>query len=92
MYARRDAPATANEPRVREGKPMTQFDQVLQEVDGLCRKRHIPMLGREKAEFLTDLIEQEKPSLIVECGTAIGYSGLWIASRLQAMGLLTPNV
>lgn len=65
---------------------MTQFDQVLQEVDSQCRQRHIPMLGREKAEFLTDLIEQVKPSLIVECGTAIGYSGLWIASRLQAMG------
>jgi len=40
---------------------MTQFDQVLQEVDSQCRQRHIPMLGREKAEFLTDLIEQVKP-------------------------------
>ena len=65
---------------------MTQFDQVLQEVDSLCRERHIPMLGREKAKFLADLIDQVKPSLIVECGTAIGYSGLWIASRLQTIG------
>ena len=65
---------------------MTEFDQVLQEVDSHCRERHIPMLGREKAEFLADLIEQEEPSLIVECGTAIGYSGLWIASRLQTIG------
>ena len=86
MYARRDSPATANEPHVREGKPMTQFDQVLQEVDGHCRERHIPMLGREKAQFLAELIEQVEPSLIVECGTAIGYSGLWIASRLQTIG------
>lgn len=65
---------------------MTVFDQVLREVDSLCRQRHIPMLGGEKAEFLADLIEQVGPSLIVECGTAIGYSGLWIASRLQAIG------
>lgn len=65
---------------------MTLFDQVLQEVDSRCRERHIPMLGREKAKFLADLIEQVEPSLIVECGTAIGYSGLWIASRLQAIG------
>ena len=65
---------------------MTLFDQVLQEVDSLCRQRRIPMLGGEKAGFLADLIEQVGPSLIVECGTAIGYSGLWIASRLQAMG------
>lgn len=65
---------------------MTVFDQVLREVDSLCRQRRIPMLGGEKAEFLADLIEQVGPSLIVECGTAIGYSGLWIASRLQAIG------
>ena len=65
---------------------MTPFDQVLQEVDSRCRERHIPMLGREKAKFLADLIEQVKPSLIVECGTAIGYSGLWIASKLQSIG------
>jgi predicted O-methyltransferase YrrM len=67
-------------------KPMTLFDQVLQEVDNRCRERHIPMLGREKAKFLADLIEQVEPSFIVECGTAIGYSGLWIASRLQSIG------
>ena len=65
---------------------MTLFDQVLQEVDSRCRERHIPMLGREKAKFLADLIAQVKPSRIVECGTAIGYSGLWIASTLQSIG------
>jgi caffeoyl-CoA O-methyltransferase len=65
---------------------MTLFDQVLQEVDSRCRERRIPMLGREKAKFLADLIEKVEPPLIVECGTAIGYSGLWIASRLHTIG------
>ena len=63
---------------------MTTFDQVLQEVDKRCREEGIPMLGPEKAEFLTALVEKAQPSLIVECGTAIGYSGLWMLEKLKA--------
>ena len=63
---------------------MTTFDKVLQEVDKRCREEGIPMLGPEKAEFLTALVEKACPSLIVECGTAIGYSGLWMLERLKA--------
>lgn len=65
---------------------MTPFDQVLQEVDQRCRKGHIPMLGPEKAESLANLVEKARPSLIVECGTAIGYSGLWMAGKLKTAG------
>ena len=42
------------------------------------------MLGPEKAQFLTTLVEKARPSLIVECGTAIGYSGLWMLEKLKA--------
>ena len=65
---------------------MTVFDQVLQEVDERCREQHIPMLGSEKAEFLADLVQEAKPTLIVECGTAIGYSGLWMVAALKSAG------
>ena len=65
---------------------MTTFDQVLQEVDKRCREEGIPMLGPEKAEFLTALVEKAQPSLIVECGTAIGYSGLWMLEKLKTAG------
>jgi predicted O-methyltransferase YrrM len=60
--------------------------QVIQEVDAACRKRSIPMLGSEKAARLCDLIRAQRPGLIVEVGTAIGYSGLWIASTLRELG------
>ena len=63
---------------------MTVFDQVLQEVDERCREQHIPMLGSEKAEFLADLVQKAGPTLIVECGTAIGYSGLWMVAALKS--------
>jgi predicted O-methyltransferase YrrM len=65
---------------------MTVFDQVLQEVDERCREQHIPMLGSEKAEFLADLVQKAGPNLIVECGTAIGYSGLWMVAVLKSAG------
>ena len=65
---------------------MTTFDQVLDEVDKRCREEGIPMLGPEKAEFLTALVDKAQPPLIVECGTAIGYSGLWMLEKLKAAG------
>ncbi len=59
---------------------------ILKQVEGQCREENIPMLGPEKAVFIADCVEKARPSLIVECGTAIGYSGLWILQRLKALG------
>ena len=44
------------------------------------------MLGQEKAKFMATLVREARPDLVVECGTAIGYSGLWIARELQQTG------
>ena len=62
------------------------FDEVLQEVEAQCKAERIPMLGEEKAKFLAACVEKAKPSLIVECGTAIGYSGLWMLRVLKSAG------
>src|SRR5437016_3272448 len=59
---------------------------IIADVDGECRRRSIPMLGPEKAQRLVQLVEQVRPNLVVEVGTAIGYSGLWIAGTLQRLG------
>src|SRR5262245_4783218 len=59
---------------------------VVAEVDAECRKRSIPMLGPEKASRLAELILEIRPQLVVEVGTAIGYSGLWIADVLRQLG------
>jgi len=47
---------------------------VIDEVEKACLERTVCMIGRAKAERL------------VECGTALGYSGLWIARELKAAG------
>jgi len=44
------------------------------------------MLGPQKAARLCELIREARPGLIVEVGTAIGYSGLWIAGTLRQLG------
>ena len=62
------------------------FDKVLEEVEEQCRQERIPMLGPEKAKLLASCVEKAKPSLIVECGTAIGYSGLWMLRVLKSLG------
>jgi len=59
---------------------------VVAEVDAECRKREIPMLGRARARRLAELVREVRPRLVVEVGTAIGYSGLWIARALRKMG------
>lgn len=59
---------------------------VLAEVDAECRRRSIPMLGPHKAGRLVELIGQSRPTLVVEVGTAIGYSGLHIADALRRLG------
>jgi predicted O-methyltransferase YrrM len=62
------------------------FAEILAEVDAECRRRSIPMLGSHKADRLCQLIREARPELVVEVGTAIGYSGLWIADTLRELG------
>ncbi len=59
---------------------------VIDEVEKACVERRIYMIGRKKAERLAELVRRAKPEVVVECGTAIGYSGLWIARELKNAG------
>jgi predicted O-methyltransferase YrrM len=59
---------------------------VIDEVDKLCREETVYMIGPTKAKRLAELVRKKKPKIVVECGTAIGYSGLWIARELKAAG------
>jgi len=72
-----------------------QAQAVIDEVEKACLERTICMIGRKKAERLAELVRKAKPRLVVECGTAVGYSGLWIARELKAAGqgrLLTVEI
>ena len=76
----RNKAATSRDQIDREVRP------VIDKVDQQCRDRTVYMIGPEKAKRLAELVREKKPQLVVECGTAIGYSGLWIGRELRALG------
>lgn len=59
---------------------------VIDRVERQCRERPVYMIGPAKAKRLAELVRERKPKRVVECGSAIGYSGLWIASQLETIG------
>ncbi len=60
-----------------------QVQKVVDEVEASCRRRYVYMIGPQKAKRLAQLVREKKPRLVVECGAAIGYSGLWMARELM---------
>jgi len=63
-----------------------KIQAVIDQVERSCMDRRVPMIGPKRAIRLAELVRQAKPKLVVECGTAIGYSALWIARELKAAG------
>jgi len=81
--------STALDPETERARPSvggTDPAAVIQQVAKTCLERSVPMIGPEKARRLAALVREAKPELVVECGTALGYSGLWIARELKAAG------
>jgi len=59
---------------------------VIEAVEKSSIDRRIRLLAPEKAKRLAELVRKAKPRLVVEGGTAIGYSALWIGRELKAAG------
>jgi predicted O-methyltransferase YrrM len=77
--------AAGAQPRQHKAQtPDPRAQAVIDDVEKACLERTIYMIGRKKAERLAELVRKAKPKLAVECGTAVGYSGLWIARELKA--------
>ncbi len=71
------------DPKTTDGDPA---QAVIDDVEKICKEGPVYMIGRKKAVRLAELVRQARPELVVECGTALGYSGLWIARELKAAG------
>ena len=70
-------------PQAATGDPV---QAVIDEVEKNSVERGIRLLAPEKAKRLAELVRKARPRLVVEGGTAIGYSGLWIGRELKAAG------
>ena len=73
-------PVTA--PKAPRGDKVTEM---IEELDRICREQTVYIVGPEKGARLAELVRGRKPSVVVECGTALGYSGLWIARELERL-------
>src|SRR6056297_1290740 len=55
----------------------------LKELEQQAKEEHIPIISRETANILKSIISIIDPKLILELGTAIGYSTLWMAEYMD---------
>ena len=64
-----------------ENKIFTLWEESekLKEIEKEAEKEHIPIISREIANILKSIISIKDPKLILELGTAVGYSTLWMA-------------
>jgi predicted O-methyltransferase YrrM len=63
-------------------------DPVLRELAHAANERHLPLVDAETGAFLRVLARAIGAVRILEIGTAIGYSGIWLAGALPADGML----
>jgi predicted O-methyltransferase YrrM len=65
-----------------------QSDPVLTSVARAGERDHLPLIDAEVGALLRVLVLATGATRVLEIGTAIGYSGLWIAGGLPANGTL----
>lgn len=64
-------------------------DRILEKIDKFGQRNDIPIIGPLVGRFLHLLVRACKPRSILEIGTAIGYSTIWLASALPDSSRLT---
>ncbi len=60
-----------------------RIDRVRGEVEEESLRRNIFMVGPKKGARIAELVRLHRPVHVVECGTALGYSTLWMARALE---------
>ncbi len=64
-------------------------NRILKEQENLNKGRKFSIISRKTGKLLHKLIKNKNPKNVLEIGTSIGYSSLWIASALDAGRLIT---
>ena len=63
-------------------------DEFISSLEKFAQENKVPILGRESAEFLEQLILIYKPERVLEIGTAIAYSTIRAARQLNENSLI----
>ncbi len=59
---------------------------LLQEMEKFASQNKIPILDKDSAQFLEQMISMHRPKKVLEIGMAIGYSTIRIANNLKTKG------
>jgi len=62
---------------------------VMSEMEALAEREHVPIVHWETGRFLATLVRATDPGLVLEVGTAIGYSTLHMAQELGRGRIVT---
>jgi predicted O-methyltransferase YrrM len=68
---------------------MPERDELLQEMETFAEEKYIPILDLETAALLNVLVKMVQPQRILEVGTAIGYSAIWLARCSEKATVVT---
>src|SRR4051794_37578210 len=63
-------------------------DVVLDDIARTGAEQHLPLIDAEVGALLRVLVTAIGARRVLEIGTAIGYSGIWLATALPADGML----
>ena len=69
-------------------KFITEDDSLIREMEKFASEKKIPILARESALFLEQLVMIARPKRVLELGTAIAYSSIRMARYLRKKGVI----
>ena len=58
-------------------------DEVLKSIEKVAPLQRLPIIGPRRGKFLDDVMEEHRPSTILEVGTLVGYSAIRMGRHLK---------
>lgn len=74
------------------GQLVPERSALLQKLEQEAKEENIPIIKKESAQFLRVLLKMVQPSRILEIGTAIGYSTIWMAEAAPHARITTMEI
>lgn len=68
---------------------MESIELLMQEMVEYARDHHVPIIGQAGAALLQEVVRRRQPLFVLEIGTAIGYSAIFIATHAPAARIIT---
>lgn len=58
-------------------------DEVLESIEGVAPEQGLPIIGPKRGMILDEVVEEHRPSTVLEVGTLVGYSAIRMARHLS---------